>query len=217
MCSVHKEWSIGWQRSVDSTLSSLSGLIILLIDTLENDPGDSQNLICGVKELLGRNWSDPDLRAIIEDLRYRVVEKNGEPMIAIDTDHNERFISPEEIYTILFGRLKEIAEDFLQDNVTHAVATVPASYNDKQRRAVRDSGVRAGLNILLVMNEPTAASIAYGLDESTRDEVLVLVYDISATKIDVTISELDGGMFDILGTASAKIGGKQFTEGTVNQ
>lgn len=175
---------------------------------------DQQQTICGIKDLLGRKWSDPGLQTLVKDLPFKVTGKDDEPVIVVEVDGKEKSVTPVEIYTMFFGRLKEMAEDLLQHKVTQAVATVPATYNDNQRQAVRDAGERANLEILRIVNEPTAATIAYGILDRTyySNERLILVYDIGASKIDVAVIELDQGAFEILATTSANIGGNDINK-----
>jgi heat shock protein 5 len=133
-------------------------------------------------------------------------------MIVVDVSNTETYIAPEDIYGMLLARLKEVAEKFLESNVTNVVVSVPANYNDNQRNLVQHSGEQANLTVLRIVNEPTAAAIAYGLDITDGSEQLALVYDIGATRTDATVLIVEAGVFEIIGTASTHVGGENFKD-----
>src|ERR1700679_340690 len=107
-----------------------------------------------------------------------VLDKNSKPYIQVDTQSGKKLFAPEEISAMVLGKMKETAEAYLGKKVTHAVVTVPAYFNDAQRQATKDAGIIAGLNVLRVVNEPTAAAIAYGLDKTGKKESQIIVYDL---------------------------------------
>ena len=123
-----------------------------------------QRTIFDIKRLIGRPFSDKGVRADIKHFPYAVVEKDGKPSITLDVKGKPTTFTPEEISAMVLGKMKDVAESYLGHAVKNAVVTVPAYFNDNQRQATKDAGLIAGLNVLRVVNEPTAAALAYGLD-----------------------------------------------------
>ncbi|GJM94176.1 hypothetical protein PR202_ga10797 [Eleusine coracana subsp. coracana] len=144
-------------------------------------------------------------------LPYAVVDRNGKPHVRVQVKEGDvRELSPEEISAMVLTRMKETAEAFLGDKVTHAVVTVPAYFNDAQRQATKDAGVIAGLKVLRIVNEPTAAAIAYGINEK-GDEKKVLVFDLGGGTFDVSVLAIDNGVFEVLATnGDTHLGGEDF-------
>lgn len=129
----------------------------------------------------------------------QVVEKNSKPHIEVNTGTSDKLFAPEEISAMVLTKMKETAEAYLGKKVSHAVVTVPAYFNDAQRQATKDAGSIAGLNVLRIINEPTAAAIAYGLDK--RDgEKNVLVFDLGGGTFDVSLLTIDNGVFEVVAT-----------------
>lgn len=126
------------------------------------------NTVFDAKRLIGKAYNDTQLEKDMKYLSYQIKNKNNKPMIQVEYKNEEKEFSPEEISAMILGKMKEIAEGFLGETVTDAVVTVPAYFNDSQRQATKDAGIIAGLNILRIINEPTAAAIAYGLEMSSR-------------------------------------------------
>jgi len=133
-------------------------------------------------------------------------------VVTVEVNGKDRSFSPEEVSAMVLGKMKEIAESYLGKKVDNAVVTVPAYFNDNQRQATKDAGVIAGLNVLRVVNEPTAAAIAYGLDK-TGDERQIIVYDLGGGTFDVSLLTIDNGVFEVMATAGdTHLGGEDFDQ-----
>jgi heat shock protein 5 len=166
--------------------------------------------------LIGRKFSDKDVQADIKHFPFRVTNKDDKPQIVVEVNGNDRSFSPEEISAMVLGKMKEIAESYLGKTVTSAVITVPAYFNDNQRQATKDAGTIAGLNVLRVVNEPTAAAIAYGLDR-TGEERQIIVYDLGGGTFDVSLLTIDNGVFEVQATAGdTHLGGEDFDQRIIN-
>lgn len=160
--------------------------------------------------MIGRKFDDKDIQKDVKNYPFKVVKKDGKPQVKVDVNQSPKTFTPEEISAMILGKMKEIAESFLGKSVTHAVVTVPAYFSDAQRQATKDAGTIAGLNVLRVVNEPTAAAIAYGLDK-TGDERQVIVYDLGGGTFDVSLLSIDNGVFEVLATAGdTHLGGEDF-------
>ena len=171
--------------------------------------------VCGLmqmmhRRLIGRKYEDKDVQKDAKNFPFKVVNKDGKPVVRVDVNQTPKNLTPEEVSAMVLGKMKEIAESYLGRDVTHAVVTVPAYFNDAQRQATKDAGTIAGLNVLRVVNEPTAAAIAYGLDK-TGDERQVIVYDLGGGTFDVSLLSIDDGVFEVLATAGdTHLGGEDF-------
>ncbi|KAK6346531.1 ATPase with role in protein import into the ER [Orbilia brochopaga] len=166
--------------------------------------------IFDVKRLIGRKYNDPDVQKDIKHFPFDVVNKDGKPAIKVQVSGEDRTFTPEEISAMVLGKMKEIAEAYLGKKVTHAVVTVPAYFNDAQRQATKDAGSITGMTILRVVNEPTAAAIAYGLDKKEGDRQII-VYDLGGGTFDVSLLSIDQGVFEVLATAGdTHLGGEDF-------
>ena len=161
-----------------------------------------------IKRLIGRKRADPNVDAASRHSPYKIVAAaNGDAQVQI----GNRVLSPQEISGAILGALKEIAEEYLEEKVTDAVITVPAYFDDAQRQATRDAGRIAGLNVLRILNEPTAASLAYGVLGDDDSERVVAVYDLGGGTFDVSILRLSEGVFEVLATAGDTfLGGEDF-------
>jgi len=146
-------------------------------------------------------------------LPYSVVNKGGKPYVKISTQGGEeKTLSPEEISAMILIKMKEIAENYLGREVKHAVITVPAYFNDSQRQATKDAGLIAGLDVLRIINEPTAAAIAYGMDKKSGEKNII-VFDLGGGTFDVSLLTIDNGVFEVVATAGdTHLGGEDFDQ-----
>ncbi|KAJ6495607.1 heat shock protein 70 family [Mycena vitilis] len=169
------------------------------------------NTVFDAKRLIGRQMDDnPNMKRDIKHWPFQVTERNGKPSISVQYQGEKRDFSPEEISAMVLVKMKETAEAYLGEKVTHAVITVPAYFNDAQRTATKDAGTIAGLNVLRVLNEPTAAALAYGLNKD-GPESRVLVYDLGGGTFDVSLLSIEDGVFEVLATAGdTHLGGEDF-------
>ena len=158
------------------------------------------NTIYDVKRLLGREFSDPCLQEDMKSLPYKIVNSGGKPKVEVEFKGETKLFTPEEISAMILVKMKEIAEAYLGQPVKDAVVTVPAYFNDAQRQATKDAGLIAGLNVLRIINEPTAAAIAYGLDKNSKEEKNVLIYDCGGGTFDVSVLTIDDGVFEVKST-----------------
>ncbi len=169
---------------------------------------NSENTIYAVKRLIGRKYTDPEVKKDIEIVSYKIVKaKNGDAWVkARDKDY-----SPAEISAMVLQKMKQTAEDYLGEKVTEAVITVPAYFNDSQRQATKDAGKISGLDVKRIINEPTAASLAYGL-EKKKDEKIA-VFDLGGGTFDISILELGDGVFEVKSTnGNTHLGGEDFDQ-----
>jgi heat shock 70kDa protein 1/2/6/8 len=141
------------------------------------------NTIFDAKRLIGRNFDDPTVQADMKHWPFRVVDVSLKPYFEVQYENNTKQYSPEQISAMVLTKMKQIASSYLGFEVTDAVITVPAYFNDSQRQATKDAGRIAGLNVLRIINEPTAAALAYGLDKISDQEVNVLIFDCGGKKI----------------------------------
>jgi|UniRef100_A0A6C0DZF7 L1 cell adhesion molecule like protein len=169
------------------------------------------NTIFDAKRLIGQKYSDPKVQADLKHLSYEVVDKDNKPYIQATFRGESKLFSPEEISSMVLVKMKEIAEAFLGETVTDAVVTVPAYFNDSQRQATKDAGLIAGLNILRIINEPTAAAIAYGLDNKSSKDKNVLIFDCGGGTFDVSVLTIEDSIFEVKATAGdTHLGGEDF-------
>ena len=168
------------------------------------------NTVYDAKRLIGRRFSDNEVQKDASLLPYKIVDKNGKPFIQVEINGEKKVFAPEEISAMVLQKMKNIAETYLGQKVSRAVITVPAYFNDAQRQATRDAGTIAGLTVERIINEPTAAAIAYGLDKNKKD-VNVLVFDLGGGTFDVSLLNLDEGLFEVLATnGDTHLGGEDF-------
>ena len=168
---------------------------------------NSANTIYEVKRLIGRDWSDKEVQKDIKLMGYEMV-KSGK---GVKVKMGDKEYSPEEISAMVLGKLKADAEKFLGEPVTEAVVTVPAYFDDSQRQATKDAGKIAELEIKRIINEPTAAALAYGLDKEGSKDEKIAVYDLGGGTFDVSILELGDGVFEVKSTSGdTHLGGADF-------
>ena len=176
--------------------------------------GNIKRTIYDIKRLIGRKFTDADAQKDISGLGYKVIQgNNGNPEIVITTNDKTTNYTPEQISAMILGYMKETAEAFLGKTVSRAVITVPAYFNDAQRQATKDAGTIAGLTVERIINEPTAAAIAYGLTSDTDTEKNVLIFDCGGGTHDVSVLAIDGGIFEVKATAGdTHLGGEDIDE-----
>jgi len=171
-----------------------------------------ENSFFDVKRLMGRTWSDPNVQKDIKLLPYSIINSNGGLKVEATIKGEKRAMSPEEVSAMVLVKMKEIAEAYIGKKVHSAVITVPAYFNDAQRQATRDAGRIAGLNVLRIINEPTAAAIAYGLGEGAKEKT-ILVFDLGGGTFDVSLLSIDGGVFEVMATnGDTHLGGEDFDQ-----
>ncbi|VAI53424.1 unnamed protein product [Triticum turgidum subsp. durum] len=170
-----------------------------------------ERTVFDVKRLIGRKFEDKEVQRDMKLVPYKIVNKEGKPYIQVKIKDGEtKVFSPEEISAMILGKMKETAEAYLGKKINDAVVTVPAYFNDAQRQATKDAGVIAGLNVARIINEPTAAAIAYGLDKR-GGEKNILVFDLGGGTFDVSILTIDNGVFEVLATnGDTHLGGEDF-------
>ena len=168
------------------------------------------NTIFDEKRLIGRNMNDASVKQDMKHWPFKVIPGNSnQPNVQVTYKGEEKVFSPEEISSMILIKMKEIAESYLGKEVKNAVITVPAYFNDSQRQSTKDAGAIAGLNVLRIINEHTAAAIAYGLDK--KDEQNVLIFDLGGGTFDVSILSIDEGVFEVKATAGdTHLGGEDF-------
>ena len=150
----------------------------LIGDAAKNQSAmNPKNTVFDAKRLIGRSFDDPQVQDDMKHFTFDVVNKGGQPKIRVESMGEEKILAPEEISSMVIGKLKNITEAYTGEDLKDVVITVPAYFNDAQRQATKDAGTIAGLNVLRIINEPTAAAIAYGLDKKTEGESNILIFD----------------------------------------
>jgi len=183
----------------------------LIGDAAKNQlTSNPENTVFDAKRLIGREFKDSSVQQDMKYWPFNVVDKNTKPHIKVDVSGDKKLFAPEEISAMVLIKMKEIAEAYLGKKVTHAVVTVPAYFNDAQRQATKDAGTIAGLNVIRIINEPTAAAIAYGLDKK-EGEKNILVFDLGGGTFDVSLLTIDNGVFEVVATnGDTHLGGEDF-------
>ncbi|PYZ99370.1 molecular chaperone DnaK [Gammaproteobacteria bacterium 2W06] len=171
-----------------------------------------ENTVFDAKRLIGREWTDKSVQHDIQFFPFKVINKNDKPHIKVSTTQGEKVFAAEEISAMVLGKMKETAEAYLGKTVTHAVVTVPAYFNDAQRQATKDAGTIAGLTVMRIINEPTAAAIAYGIDKKDGEKN-ILVFDLGGGTFDVSLLTIDSGVFEVVATnGDTHLGGEDFDQ-----
>ncbi|BFZ04881.1 hypothetical protein BsWGS_07920 [Bradybaena similaris] len=176
------------------------------------------NTIFDAKRLIGRKFGDKTVQSDMKHWPFKVVDVSGKPKIQAEYKGEQKLFSPEEISSMVLVKMRETAEAYLGHKVTDVVVTVPAYFNDSQRQATKDAGAIAGLNVLRIINEPTAAALAYGLDKGQKGEKNVLIFDLGGGTFDVSVLTIDeGSLFEVKATAGdTHLGGEDFDNRIVN-
>ncbi|GKT98494.1 hsp70 [Fusarium langsethiae] len=176
-----------------------------------------QNTVFDAKRLIGRKFADAEVQADMKHFPFTIVDKGGKPNIEVEFKGEKKTFTPEEISAMILTKMRETAESYLGETVNNAVVTVPAYFNDSQRQATKDAGLIAGLNVLRIINEPTAAAIAYGLDKKVEGERNVLIFDLGGGTFDVSLLTIEEGIFEVKSTAGdTHLGGEDFDNRLVN-
>ena len=167
-----------------------------------------ENTIFDIKRFMGQKYTDPNVQAELKHMSFKMKSgKNQLPVVCI----RDKEFTPQEISAFILEKMKKIAESYLSKEVKNAVITVPAYFNDAQRQATKDAGMICGLNVLRIINEPTAAAIAYGLDQKCEQEKHIIIYDVGGGTLDVTLLSLDDGIFEVKATSGdTHLGGEDF-------
>lgn len=196
-------------RITPSYVAFMDGGERLVGDAAKNQATiNPERTVFDVKRLIGRKFSDKSVQADKALVPYAIVSDKDKPLIEVD---GQRF-APEEVSAMVLQKMKATAETFLGKEIKHAVVTVPAYFNDAQRQATKDAGTIAGLKVERIINEPTAAAIAYGMDK-TGGESNVLVFDLGGGTFDVTLLTIDNGVFEVLATnGDTHLGGEDFDQ-----
>jgi len=187
-------------------------------ERLIGDPAKNQvainptNTIFDAKRLIGRKFADATVQSDMKHWPFQVVDSNTLPKLEVEYKNETKTFTPEEVSSMVLTKMKETAEAYLGHDVKDAVVTVPAYFNDSQRQATKDAGVISGLNVLRIINEPTAAAIAYGLDKKKgAAECNVLIFDLGGGTFDVSILTIEEGIFEVKSTAGdTHLGGEDF-------
>ena len=171
---------------------------------------DPSNTVFNVKRLIGKKYTDLTVQSYKMHWPFEITNDCGKPKIKVKYKSEDKTFSPEEISSMILSKMKETAESYMGQTCKDAVITVPAYFNNTQRQAVKDAGLLAGLNVLRIINEPTAAAIAYGMDNESKGERNVLIFDLGGGTLDVSVLTIDDGIFEVKSTAGDNLGGVDF-------
>jgi heat shock protein 5 len=185
----------------------------LIGDAAKNQlTSNPKNTVFDAKRLIGRTWGEKSVQSDKKFFPFALVEQKGKPHVSVTVNGKKETFAPEEISAMVLTKMKDTAETYLGKKVTHAVVTVPAYFNDAQRASTKDAGTIAGLNVMRIINEPTAAAIAYGLDKK-EGEKNILVFDLGGGTFDVSMLTIDGGVFEVVSTnGDTHLGGEDFDQ-----
>jgi len=184
----------------------------LIGDAAKNQAATNpSNTVYDAKRLIGRKFNDPTVQKDMKLWPFTVMNRDTKPYLEVEFKGEKKVFAPEEISAMVLTKMKEIAEAYLGKKVTHAVVTVPAYFNDAQRQATKDAGTISGMNVMRIINEPTAAAIAYGLDKKEKGEQNILVFDLGGGTFDVSLLTIDSGVFEVIATnGDTHLGGEDF-------
>jgi heat shock protein 1/8 len=199
-------------RTMPSYVSFLDNERYIGEPAKEQLSSNPKNTIYDVKRLIGRNFDDPEIQNDINNYSYKIVKNEyNKPVIEVEYQNTVKRFLPEEISAMILSKMKQIAETYIGEQVTHAVITVPAYFNDAQRQATKTAATIAGLIPIRIINEPTAAAIAYRLHEKSIDDKTVLIFDLGGGTLDVTILTMDEGVLEVKSTSGdTHLGGEDF-------
>ena len=196
---------------------AFNGAERLIGDAAKNQSAmNPTNTVFDAKRLIGRRFADQEVQSDMKHWPFKVIDVDTKPVIQVEYNGENKTFAPEEISSMVLIKMKEIAEAYLGKIVKKAVITVPAYFNDAQRNATKDAGAISGLDVLRIINEPTAAAIAYGLDNSEKGgkgkkERTVLIFDLGGGTFDVSLLTIDSGIFTVKATAGdTHLGGQDF-------
>jgi len=189
----------------------------LIGDAAKNQVASNpKNTVYDAKRLIGRKYTDRTVKSDMKLWPFKIVNKKGNPVIEVNFKGEKKQFLAQEISAMVLTKMKQVAESFLGEKVTHAVVTVPAYFDDSQRQATKDAGTISGLHVLRIINEPTAAAIAYGLDKNNK-ETNIVVYDLGGGTFDVSLLTLDEGVFEVVATnGDTHLGGEDFDHRVVS-
>lgn len=190
----------------------------LIGDAAKNQAAlNPKNTIFDAKRIIGRKYNDPVVQSDMKYWPFTVVNVNDKPHIEVEFQGTKKQFTPEQISSMVLMKMKETASSYLGEPITDAVITVPAYFNDAQRQATKDAGTIAGLNVLRIINEPTAAALAYGLDKISSNETNILIFDFGGGTHDVTLLTLEEGLFQVVATCgNSHLGGEDMDNRLVN-
>jgi len=190
-----------------------SGADRLVGDAAKNQgTTNPENTVFDVKRLIGRNFQDKSVQADKKLFPFELVNKKGKPYVEVTVAGEKKQFAPEEVSSMILQKMRATAESYLDKEINNAVVTVPAYFNDAQRQATKDAGTISGLNVERIINEPTAAAIAYGLDKK-GGEKNILVFDLGGGTFDVSLLTIDNGVFEVLATnGDTHLGGEDFDQ-----
>jgi len=185
----------------------------LIGDAAKNQlTSNPKNTVFDAKRLIGRKYSEKAVQSDLKYFPFAVIKNQDKPYVQVEVKGNKKLFAPEEISAMVLQKMKEIAEAYLGKAVTHAVVTVPAYFTDAQRQATKDAGTISGLNVMRIINEPTAAAIAYGLDKKDGEKN-ILVFDLGGGTFDVSLLTIDNGVFEVIATnGDTHLGGEDFDQ-----
>ncbi|OIR57568.1 MAG: endoplasmic reticulum HSP70-like protein [Amphiamblys sp. WSBS2006] len=191
----------------------------LIGDAAKNQARNNpENTVFDAKRLVGHKFDDTEIQKDLKSWPFKIIKKDTKPFFKVKYKNEDKTFSPEEVSGMVLTKMKEVAESYIGQKVTNAVITVPAYFNDSQRQATKDAGLIAGLNVLRILNEPTAAAIAYGLDNKSKREGAkkILVFDLGGGTFDASILTIEEGVFEVLAiSGDTHLGGQDFDRNVI--